>query len=185
MLPKDGDSQDVANWRPIVILPILYKLFVRLIYKRVASTLFGVQSRDQHAFTPKIRLEDALFCVEVATEFANEFNIPVWMISMAMRKAFDTIDHDALFQALHNCGIADEYISFIALLYSNQSGTVHGSRQFKISNGVKQGDISSLIFFNCVLDAAFDKWKHELQDEGSFLANCKTVWRIQGMPTIF
>ena len=32
MLPKDGDLSDVANWRPIATLPILYKIFAKMLY---------------------------------------------------------------------------------------------------------------------------------------------------------
>ncbi len=41
MLPKTGDLSDIANWRPIAILPILYKIFARLIYNRISSVLFS------------------------------------------------------------------------------------------------------------------------------------------------
>ena len=32
MLPKTGDLSDANNWRPIAVLPILYKIFSKLIY---------------------------------------------------------------------------------------------------------------------------------------------------------
>ena len=35
MLPKDGDLSDVGNWRPIAILPILYKVFAKMLYFRL------------------------------------------------------------------------------------------------------------------------------------------------------
>lgn len=38
MLPKSGDLSDANNWRPIAVLPILYKIFSKLIY--ACFTLF-------------------------------------------------------------------------------------------------------------------------------------------------
>ena len=60
MIPKTGDLSKISNWRPIAILPVLYKLFSRLIYNRIAPILLFYQSKDQHAFTPDTRIEDAL-----------------------------------------------------------------------------------------------------------------------------
>ena len=39
MLPKAGDLGDPANWRPIAILRVCYKLFARIIHNRVRHTL--------------------------------------------------------------------------------------------------------------------------------------------------
>ena len=47
MLPKDGNLDELTNWRPIAILPILYKLFARMIYTRISPRLFHTQSSDQ------------------------------------------------------------------------------------------------------------------------------------------
>ena len=43
------------------------------------------------------------------------------MLSMDMRKAFDTIDHLALVQALRSRGLPESYVSLLSLLlwYSN------------------------------------------------------------------
>ena len=76
MLPKDGDLTLPSNWRPIAILPIMYKLFARMVYNRIAPSLFNSQSKDQHAFTSHIRLEDALVVVENVVEYALEFDTP-------------------------------------------------------------------------------------------------------------
>ena len=75
MLPKDGDLNELKNWRPIALLPIFYKFGSKLIYYRISSYLFSQQSFDQHGFTPDIRIEDALLCAEVVIEHHLEFNL--------------------------------------------------------------------------------------------------------------
>ena len=35
MLPKSGDLKDASNWRPIAMVPVLYKVFARLLYQRI------------------------------------------------------------------------------------------------------------------------------------------------------
>ena len=75
MLPKDGDLNELKNWRPIALLPIFYKIFSKLIYYRISSYLFSQQSFDQYIFTPGIRIEDTLLCAEVVIEHHLEFNL--------------------------------------------------------------------------------------------------------------
>lgn len=171
MISKDGPLQDVANWRPIAILPISYKLFARMLYIRISPTLFESQSCDQHAFTPSIRIEDALLCAESASEHSLEFHVPLWIMSTDMRKAFDRIDHSAMLYALERRGVSSGYLSLLQSLYCHQTGSVSNSRHFPISRGVKQRECVSAILFNCTFDLAFDGRRHKLQDHGLLISD--------------
>ena len=71
---RSGDVRRLKNWRPIAILPIMYKLFAPLLYNRISHTLFEWQSEHQHAFTPNRRIEDALLYAVLVIEYALEFN---------------------------------------------------------------------------------------------------------------
>ena len=173
MLPKDGDTTQLKNWRPIAILPIMYKLFARLLYNRISPTLFSWQSADQHAFTPGKRIEDALLHAEIIIEHSLEFNVPLWLLSMDLRKAFDTVSHEHLLLALGYHGLDPAYIALLQRLYKNKSGAVNESRHFKILRGVKQGDVLSAIIFNCVLDIAFENWEVQLNDEGIYIGDLR------------
>ena len=84
-----------------------------------------------------------------------EFNSPLWLLSMDLRKAFDTINHKELCRALGYHDLSPEYIEFLKILYKDQAGIVNGSRHFSISTGVKQVDGLSAILFNTALDIAF------------------------------
>ena len=46
MLPKDGDLNELTNWRPIAILQIFYKIYSKLVYNRISPFLFRHQSWD-------------------------------------------------------------------------------------------------------------------------------------------
>ena len=49
--------------------------------------------------------------------------------------------------------------------YNDQHGVV-GNYRFRISRGVRQGDVFSPILFNAVLEHAIRKWKTSLSSEG-------------------
>ena len=95
-------------------------------------------------------------------------------MSVDMRQAFDTISHTAVFEALRRCDVPEAYVVLVMILYANQTANVYDSKFFKISRGVKQGDVLSAIFFNCVLDIVFDSWKSKLRYEGIMIedTNC-------------
>ena len=88
------------------------------------------------------------------------------MLSMDLRKTFDMVDHEKLFQSLGFHGLHPQYIHLLQLLYQNQKGRVGESRVFDIMCGVKQGDVLSAALFNCVIDIVFEDWKLKLREEG-------------------
>lgn len=58
-------------------------------------------------------------CAEAIIGCALEFNCPVWFMSIDLKKAFDTVDHEALFQSLGYHGIDPAYICLLRVLYKN------------------------------------------------------------------
>ena len=85
--------------------------------------------------------------------------MPLWIISVDLTKAFDRIEHHALFDALRKQGVHGEYIRLLSDIYQNQTGTVNDSASFCISRGVKQGDVLSSLLFNASLEAAVSDFK--------------------------
>ena len=60
-----------------------------------------------------MRIEDALLCIEIQINTYLEFHMPLWILRMNMRKAFDTIDHRALIEALRSRNLPEEYVAFV------------------------------------------------------------------------
>ena len=166
MLPKSGDLTKPGNWRPIAKLKILYKIFSRIIYQRLQPVLVRHQPWDQMGYMPGRGTDDAFFVAECLFSKTSEWNLPVWIASLDLRKAFDRIEFQHLFEALRVQGIPECYIALLAALYSDQTGSVNGSRSFKIMRGVKQGDVLSAILFSAGLEHAMGHWKTRLVDEG-------------------
>ena len=46
MLPKSGDLKNASNWRPIAILPVLYKIFSKMLCNRLRGVLNEYQPDD-------------------------------------------------------------------------------------------------------------------------------------------
>ena len=58
--------------------------------------------------------------------------MPLWLLSIGMRKAFGTVDHPNLLQALGSSGVPKEYSVLLRVLYAHQRGEVHGGKEFDI-----------------------------------------------------
>ena len=179
MLPKSGDLSDALNWRPIAILPILYKIFSKMIYTRINGILNFHQSDEQIGFRSGFRIEDAFLVFESIVEMSLEYNVDLWIISIDLRNTFDQIEHVALFDAMREHQVPEAYIHLIGALYSNQSGKVDNSDHFEIRRGVKQGDVISALLFNCALDIAFYRWKQRLGDHGILMSNGRRMTNIR------
>ena len=58
---KSGNAKEPQNYRPICIIPVLYKLFSKLMYKRLYPILDQAQCKDQAGFRNKFSTIDHMF----------------------------------------------------------------------------------------------------------------------------
>lgn len=166
MLPKKGDLKDPSNYRPVAILPIMYKLFSKMLYSRLLPVLDRHQTYEQIGFRPKCWIDDAFAIYEGCVGSVIEYNMDIWICSIDLQKAFDRIEFSSIFDALRNHGISEPYVQLLQALYSHQYATVHDSSHFPIFRGVKQGDIISPLLFNCALQIVFENWQRQLDQHG-------------------
>ena len=86
--------------------------------------------------------ENVAFLRDVV-ELANEYNLPVALLSVDQGKAFDRVDWPFLFATLAKMGFGDNFIRWVRLLYTDVRSSVlvngYTSCLFKPSRGVRQG----------------------------------------------
>ena len=163
---KKNDARLPGNYRPIAIIPILYKLFSRMLCKRLLRYIMPAQGVEQAAYRKGFSTEDHLLTITQLIEKSREHNFPVWIALVDFEKAFDTVEHGSLWTVLQSQGVPDHYISLLEKLYTGLVATVSAgvrSRPFPVLRGVKQGDPISALLFIAVMQACFDelqlKWK--------------------------
>ena len=157
------------NCRPISMIPILYKLFARLLYRRLNPILDSQQCPDQAGFRPNYSTVDHLFTLAQLHEKASEFQKKLWVSAVDFKKAFDTIEQAGLWHALSLQKVPHSYIRLLQSLYSEQTASVCTdveSRSFDIKRGTKQGDPLSSLLFNSLLEHIFRKLKPKWRELG-------------------
>ena len=100
------------------------------------------------------------------TELCSEWRSELWLGLIDFEKAFDTVEHDVLWEVLKDQGLHSDYIDIIKRLYDGQTAYVQAgvaSRRFSLLRGVKQGDPVSALLFIAVMEQCFrslkKRWK--------------------------
>lgn len=119
---KGGDNEEVKNYRPISLVPILSKLFEKVIYSKMYSFFEQMHliSNNQNGFrkgrSTKMAIHDLL---QVVTGSMDE-RIPVCALYMDMSKAFDYVNHTILLHKLNNNGIRGNSLKLLESYLSNR-----------------------------------------------------------------
>ena len=155
-LVKDNlaDITSSENYRAIASGSLLLKLLDTLILLLEGGKL----NCDQLQFGFQAGASTSM-CTWTATTVIEHYNRqgrPVYACAMDLSKAFDLVEWASLFKLLWKKGISPIFIRILIFIYSNQTCDVKWnssySDRFSVSNGVRQGAVSSPLFFSVYID---------------------------------
>ena len=155
---KGGEKTDKSNYRPISVLPVISRLFEKLIFDQLYQYLNekDLISHNQSGFR---RLHSTLTCLLKNTDdwySGMDLGQLVGLVFIDLKKAFDTVDHTILCEKLKLYGVQQSELSWFQSYLSNrkQFCRVNGvsSELGDIKVGVQQGSclgpLLFLIFIN-------------------------------------
>ena len=155
-----ADVENVSNYRPICSLPVLYKLFSTILYGRLYPVLDQYQAEDQAGFRKTYQTTDHLATYRMMEQKCQEWRIKMWTATVDFTKAFDSISHNSIWEALLSCNVDHEYVSLLRKFYKDQKASVQTddeSGSFDVQKGSKQGDPMSSLLFNMALQSSLKK----------------------------
>ena len=152
-LYKASDPMVFSNYRPVSVLPLFSKILEHLMYTRLLSfinkhkLLYSYQFGFRRGHSPDL----ALICLVDRISNALENGEYVLGLFLDFSKAFDTVNHDILFNKLECLGIRDTPLQwFKSYLSDREQYVVYNetcSSYKTISCGVPQGSILGPLLF--------------------------------------
>ena len=150
---KKGSKREPGNYRPISVLPLVSKIFEKIIYHQ----LYDYPQDNSLLNTYQSGFRSMYSTLTALLETTNNWSINIdngllnGVLFIDLKKAFDTIDHEITLRKLANYGVDPNALRFFAsYLYNrSQKRSVIGalSSASKLTCRVRQGSILGLLLF--------------------------------------
>jgi hypothetical protein len=104
---KGGDIDRSNNFRPISILPCMFKIFERVVYSRLDKYLTAHNLINSNQFGFRQNHSTDMAIAKIVEEIAKAIDTKLHAIGIFidLSKAFDTLDHKILISKLEKYGV--------------------------------------------------------------------------------
>lgn len=150
-----GDKRDIANFRPISLLNVDYKILAKIMANRLKHVLPFIINPNQTCCVPGRDISDNVFNIRDVIDYVEYTQSQGFLIKFDQRKAFDLVSHKYLFETLRRFGFGDKFVNWISILYTDISSCVksngHLTSYFPVQRSVRQGcPVSAMLYVICV-----------------------------------
>lgn len=175
---KGGDKNDVGNFRPISILPVLSKGIEKIMHARLFCFLnkHSLISLAQYGFLKGKSTEQALLAQKEFIIDAFEDKNTVLGVYIDFSKAFDCVQHNILLYKLEHYGVrgrSNDLRSYLQHRSQFVTNETFNSNTKRLKTGVPQGSILGpllfIVYINDIFSSATNcKWVGYADDTALF-----------------
>lgn len=154
LIPKKSQAKMPGDFRPITVSSVLIRTLHKVLATRIAKRV--TLDQRQRAFRPTDGCSDGVFLLDLLLRHHHKNHKPLFVASLDIAKAFDSVSHKAIKNTLQVMGLPAPMIEYITDVYSRSvtrlSCDSWTSEKIRPTCGVKQGDPMSPIIFNMVIE---------------------------------
>ena len=187
---KEGNIQDISNYRPISVLPLCMKVFERLVHNHFHThiTTTNLLNPHQSGFRPKHSTTTALIDVTDHLYNQSQNGLITGAIFLDLKKAFDTVNTVILQEKLRAIGFHGTELQWFDNYFTNRTQVVSAngavSTTLPISCGVPQGSILGPLLFTLYVNDLSSVAVHGnvvlYADDTAIFVSGKNIEDIQG-----
>ena len=154
----DKDPKDTTSYRPISLLPSIFKILEAIVNRRLMRYLKqkNLINAEQAGFQEDRSTLENLFVLDQCFEKANKLKQPIYVAFLDISKAFDKAWRNGLLRKLANNGVTGKLLRLIGEFYTETKSMARLqegiSREFETTAGVMQGSMLSPTLFNLLLN---------------------------------
>lgn len=153
-IPKKDDAKLPEDYRPITVQSVITRAYHKILARRLTSAA-DLDPR-QKAFLPVDGCAENIFDIDLILRYHRQNFKPLYMLSMDIAKAFDSVSHSTVRDTLIANGVPAPMLRHIMHVYEYGFTSLKfdswESDSIRPRRGVKQGDPLSPIIFNMVID---------------------------------
>lgn len=153
---KKEDRANCSNYRGISLLSMGYKLFAKILEKRMKPFYREAIGSYQAGFVEGRSTTDQLFIIRQYLEKFWEYNKESWHLFVDFKQAYDSIDRPTLWKIMASLGVPEKLIRLARMCYEGTRCCVRvgGQRSppFQVTTGLRQGCPLAPILFNFALE---------------------------------
>ena len=176
---KKGDTDKPDNYRGVSLINATCKCYTSILNKRLSSWLedSDIIVENQAGFRKNYSTVDQIFNLyAIVQKYLNRKGQKLYVAFVDFRKAFDSVNHEKLLEALSNEGVNGRFFVAIKSMYESLLSCVRVNNNFsdffECPVGVRQGCVMSPTLFSLFINQLANH------------INSKGVHGVQLLPTL-
>lgn len=140
---KELSRDNLANWRPITLTNVDYKILAKVLAKRLSLVIGKLINQDQVGYLKGRNIASVIRTIDDVINYMNVTKKGGYLLALDYKKAFDSISKNFMLEALKSFGFGGQFIQWVRIILSNTISMInHGgwiSEPFAVNSGIRQG----------------------------------------------
>jgi len=117
LLHKGGKKKQLFNWKPITLLNVTYKIFVKTFQMQMQLVLMEAISQDQSTFLPFRFILNNILLIHETITWVKKSKQPLVFLQLNFSKAYDKIHWRFLFNCMDKLEIPTEFVKMTKVFF--------------------------------------------------------------------